>query len=50
MLHPVHVLHILKIYFQIVGIDFPSDYLIKLKSFGTGDSTQAIIRRFVLRV
>ena len=44
----VHALYILKIYFQVVGIDFATNYLIKLKYFVTADSAQAIIRRFVL--
>ena len=44
----IHALYILKIYCQVVGIEFASNYLIKLKYFVTADSAQANIRRFVL--
>ena len=44
----LHALYILRIYFQIVGIDFALNHLIKLKYFMTADSAQANIRRFVL--
>ena len=41
-------LYILKIYFQVVGIDFASNYVIKLKYFVTADPAQANVRGFVL--
>ena len=44
----IHVLYILKIYCQVVGIDFASNHLIKLKYFVTADSAQVKIQRFVL--
>ena len=44
----IHALYILKIYCQVVGIDFALNHLIKLKYFVTTDSVQANIRRFVL--
>ena len=44
----IHALYILKIYCQVVGIDFVLNHLIKLKYFVTADSAQANIRRFVL--
>ena len=44
----VHTLCIHKIYFKVVGIEFASIYLIKLKYFVTADSAQANIYRFVL--
>ena len=44
----IHALYILRIYFQIVGIDFDLNHLIKLKYFVTADSAQVNIRRFVL--
>ena len=43
----IHALYILKIYFQVVGIDFALNHLIKLKYFVTDDSAQTNIRRFV---
>ena len=43
----IYALYILKIYFQVVGIDFPLNHL-KLKYFVTADSAQANICRFVL--
>ena len=44
----IHALYILKIYCQVVGIDFASNHLIKLKYIVTADSAQANICRFVL--
>ena len=44
----IHALYILKIYCQVLGIDFALNHLIKLKYFVTADSAQANIRRFVL--
>ena len=44
----IHALYILKIYCQVVGIDFVLNHLIKLIYFVTADSAQANIRRFVL--
>ena len=44
----IHVLYIFKIYCQVLGIEFASNHLIKLKYIVTADSTQANIRRFVL--
>ena len=44
----LNALHILKIFCQVVGIDFALNRLIKLKYFVTADSAQANIRRFVL--
>ena len=44
----IHALNILKIYFQVVEIDFDLNHLIKLKYFVTADSAQVNIRRFVL--
>ena len=44
----IHVLYILKIYCEVVGIDFVLNHLIKLKYFVTADSAQANICRFVL--
>ena len=41
----IHALYILKIYCQVVGIDFALNHLIKLKYFVTADSAQAIIIR-----
>ena len=41
----IHALYILKIYSQVVGIDFALNRLIKLKYFVTTDSAQAIIIR-----
>ena len=38
----IHALYILKIYFQVVRIDFALNHLIKLKYFVTADSAQAI--------
>ena len=38
----IHALHILKIYCQVVGIDFALNHSIKLKYFVTADSAQAI--------
>ena len=38
-----HVLYILKIYFQVVGIDFALNHLIKLKYFVTANSAQATV-------
>ena len=46
----IHALYILKIYCQVVGIDFALNHLIKLKYFVTADSAQANIRRFVLSI
>ena len=39
----IHVLYILRIYFQVVGINFALNHLIKLKYFVTADSAQADI-------
>ena len=44
----IHALYILKIYCQVLGIDFALNHLIKLKYFVTANSTQANIRKFVL--
>ena len=44
----IHAIYILKIYCQVVEIDFALNHLIKLKYFVTADSAQANIRRFVL--
>ena len=44
----IQALYILKIYCQVLGIDFVVNDLIKLKYFVTADSAQANIRRFVL--
>ena len=44
----IHALYILKIYREIVRIDFTLNHLIKRKYFVTADSAQANIRRFVL--
>ena len=44
----IHALYILKIYFQVVGIDFALNHLIKLKYFVKPDFAQANICRFVL--
>ena len=44
----LHALYILKIYCQVVGIDFALNHLIKLYYFVTADFVQANIRRFVL--
>ena len=43
----IHALYILKIYFQVVGVEFALNHLIKLKYFVTANSAQANIRRFV---
>ena len=47
-IHFSYALNILKIYRQVVGIEFALNHLIKLKYFVTADSAQANIRRFVL--
>ena len=44
----INALYILKIYFQVVGIDFALNHLMKLKYFVTADSAQANVRGFVL--
>ena len=44
----IHALYILRIYFQIVEIDFALNHLIKVKYFVTADSAQTNIWRFVL--
>ena len=41
----LYALYILKIYCQVVGIDYALNHLIKLKYFVTADSAQAIIIR-----
>ena len=45
----IHAFYILKIYFQVVKIDFASNYL-KLKYFVMADSAQVIINWFVLKI
>ena len=44
----IHALYILRIYIQVVGIDFALNHLIKLKYFVMADSAQANICRFVV--